>query len=485
MVFSSHIFLAYFLPVVLFLNYVLPFRWLTLMLTVVSYVFYGWANPPWVVLMLITSYVDYFCGLALVKFSGLPMDGADLPLLAKRGPRNLGQKVALAVSIFTNLAILSFFKYYDFAAESLNAIAGGVGVSAQMLPLLHVALPIGVSFYTFESMSYAIDVYRGDARPLRNPVDYQCFVALFPHLIAGPIIRYHTIAEQIRHRTFQYEKFARGAAFFCLGMAKKILLANPMGHVADRVFAAAGLGFLDTWYGLFAYAFQIYFDFSAYSDMAVGLGLMFGFCLMKNFDDPYRSESITELWRRWHISLSTWLRDYLYIPLGGNRLGESRTYLNLLTVMLLGGLWHGASWNFVFWGLYHGALLSMERRLGLRGFFDLSPRPIRVAGTFLLICVGWVFFRAETLPQAVQILRSLIGLEPTSAAASLAAAGIHTPYHLFVFAICGLIVWGAPQTWNYTQRLTPARAALCLSAFVTSVMLLWTQTVNPFLYFQF
>jgi len=485
MVFSSHIFLAYFLPLVLLLNYALPFRWLTLMLTVMSYIFYGWANPPWVLLMLITSYVDYFCGLALVKYSGLPMDGPDLPLLPKGTGRNLGQKVALGISIFTNIAILSFFKYYDFAAESINAIALGVGMPAEIAPLLHVALPIGVSFYTFESMSYAVDVYRGDARPLRNPIDYQCFVALFPHLIAGPIIRYHTIAEQIRSRAFNYEKFARGAAFFSLGMAKKILLANPMGHVADRAFAASGLSPLDTWYGLFAYAFQIYFDFSAYSDMAVGLGLMFGFCLMKNFDDPYHSTSITELWRRWHISLSTWLRDYLYIPLGGNRLGESRTYLNLMTVMLLGGLWHGASWNFVIWGLYHGLLLSLERKLGMRGIFDQFPKPIRVAGTFLLICIGWVFFRAETLPQSVQIIRSLIGLENLSPAASLATAGIHTPYYVFLFATCALIVWGAPQTWNFTQRLTPVRAVLCLSLFATSVVFLWTQTVNPFLYFQF
>jgi alginate O-acetyltransferase complex protein AlgI len=318
------------------------------------------------VLMLFSSYVDFFCGLALVKCSGLPCDSPELPLLPKGQPRNSAQKAALAISIFSNLAILGFFKYHDFAAANINALVQTLGLGDGVLSLLHLALPAGISFYTFESMSYAIDVYRGDARPLRNPIDYQMFVSLFPHLVAGPIVRYHTLARQIRARTFSYDKFARGVAFFSLGMAKKVLLANAMAHVADAAFSAGPLHWFDAWYGVVAYAFQIYFDFSGYSDMAIGLALMLGFALIKNFDSPYCATSITDFWRRWHISLSSWLRDYLYVPLGGNRRGPGRTYVNLITVMLVGGLWHGASWNFVIWGGLHGVLLAAERLAGGR-----------------------------------------------------------------------------------------------------------------------
>ena len=307
MVFSSHLFIFYFLPLVLLLNYALPFRWLSLALTLTGYAFYGWANPAWVLLMLASAYIDYFCGLVLVRYSGLPCDGPNLPLLPKGEQRNKVQKAALAVSLLSNLGILGFFKYHDFCAANLNALVQAIGLGGGGLTLLHLALPIGISFYTFESMSYAIDVYRGDARPLRNPIDYQMFVALFPHLVAGPIVRYHTLAGQIRSRTMGYDKFARGVAFFSLGMAKKVLLANAMAQVADATFTAEALHWFDAWYGLIAYAFQIYFDFSGYSDMAVGLALMLGFALIKNFDSPYQATSITDFWRRWHISLSTWL----------------------------------------------------------------------------------------------------------------------------------------------------------------------------------
>jgi alginate O-acetyltransferase complex protein AlgI len=338
--------------------------------------------------------VDYVCGRALVFFSGLPDEGRELPILPRGGHRNPAQRAALAVSMVTNLGLLAFFKYFDFGAASLNALATNLGLAPPIVSTLHVALPIGISFYTFQSMSYGIDVYRGDARPLRNPIDFLCFVSLFPHLVAGPILRYATLAEQLRSRTFSWAFFARGTAFFSLGMGKKILLANPMAYVADRAFAADVLPWHDGWFGLVAYAFQIYFDFSAYSDMAVGLGLMLGFRLIKNFDDPYRAESISDLWRRWHISLSTWLRDYLYVPLGGNRLGPSRTYVNLLVVMLLGGLWHGASWTFVVWGAIHGTLLAAERAQGRAALYRGLPRPLRIALTFGLRALAWVFFRA-------------------------------------------------------------------------------------------
>jgi alginate O-acetyltransferase complex protein AlgI len=482
MVFSSHLFLFYFLPLVLLLNYLLPFRWLSLALTLAGYLFYGWANPAWVLLMLFSSYVDYFCGLALVRFSGLPCDGPELPLLPRGQPRNLAQRAALAVSIFSNLAILGFFKYHDFAASNLNALAHALGLSEGTLSLLHLALPVGISFYTFESMSYAIDVYRGAARPLRNPIDYQMFVSLFPHLVAGPIVRYHTLAQQIRARTFGHDKFARGVAFFSLGLAKKVLLANAMAHVADAAFAAGALHWFDAWYGVVAYAFQIYFDFSGYSDMAVGLALMLGFSLIKNFDSPYRATSVTDFWRRWHISLSTWLRDYLYVPLGGNRRGAGRTYVNLLTVMLVGGLWHGASWNFVIWGGIHGVLLAAERVWAGR---RRLPPAAGMVMTFGVICVSWVFFRAETLPQAVRYLASLFGLRRVPVQAEALSALVYTPYHLFAFLVCALVVWRAPQAWTFSQRLTPLRAGTCLALLAVSIVFLWFQTVNPFLYFQF
>jgi alginate O-acetyltransferase complex protein AlgI len=485
MVFSSHIFLFYFLPLVLLVNYTLPFRFLSPALMLLSYAFYGWANPVWVLLMLFSSYVDYFCGLALVKYSGLEWHGPDLPWLPKGQPRNRAQKLALAVSMCSNLSILGFFKYYDFGIANINAVAHTAGLSGIDIQLLHIALPAGVSFYTFVSMSYAIDVYRGDARPLKNPIDFQFFVSLFPHLIAGPIIRYQTVAEQIRHRTFTYEKFARGVALFSLAMGKKILLANPMAHIADNIFNAGGLRWYDAWYGVIAYAFQIYFDFSAYSDMAVGLGLMIGFYFMKNFDDPYQAESITDLWHRWHISLSTWLRDYLYLPLGGNRKGEVRMYVNLMTVMLIGGLWHGASWNFVIWGGIQGAMLAMERLQGKDSAYRRLPMTVRIALTFFITCVSWVFFRAETLPQSVSYLKSLFGLGNPAFGSSAIAGAVYTPYHMLMFCVCIVFVWALPQAWNFTQKLPPIRAFACLAVFTLSIALLWTQTVNPFLYFQF
>lgn len=485
MVFSSHVFLFFFLPVVLACNYLLPFRSLSAVLTVLSYLFYGWSNPVWILLMLASSYVDFFCGLGLVRFGGHSLAGPDLPFLPKGEPRNRAQRLCLVTSLVSNLGILAFFKYYDFGVTNLEAAAGALGLGPIGLPVLNVALPVGVSFYTFQSMSYAIDVYRGAARPLKNPIDFQLFVALFPQLIAGPIVRYQTVAEQIRRRSFNVDKFSRGVAFFSLGLGKKILLANPMGHVADAAFNAGSLVWHDAWYGIVAYAFQIYFDFSGYSDMAVGLGLMLGFAFMKNFDDPYLAESITDFWRRWHISLSTWLRDYLYVPLGGNRSGEARTYVNLLTVMLVGGLWHGASWNFVIWGAIQGLMLAAERLMDKDSPYRRLPAPLRIAVTFGVTCLAWVFFRAETLPQAMVYLRSLVALADVPPGALAVAATIYTPYHLTMTLICALVVWSLPQVWDFTRRLTPVKSVACLAVLVLSVMIMWTQTTNPFLYYQF
>jgi alginate O-acetyltransferase complex protein AlgI len=289
----------------------------------------------------------------------------------------------------------------------------------------------------------------------------------------------------MRSRTHTYDKFARGIAFFAIGMAKKILLANPLGLVADRAFAAANLHWYDAWYGLTSYAFQIYFDFSGYSDMALGLALMMGFVLIKNFDAPYQADSITDFWRRWHISLSTWLRDYIYIPLGGNRIGPKRTYFNLMVVMLIGGLWHGANWTFVIWGAIHGFMLAFERWQGKNSPYRQLPRPMRVGITFVIVCLAWVFFRAPTLHQATHYLANLFALTPTTFAADIARVPMYDLYHVLVYLAAVLVVWKMPQTWTFTSLLTLRRAAVCMALYALAVLFMWTQSENPFIYFQF
>jgi alginate O-acetyltransferase complex protein AlgI len=485
MVFSSQIFLFYFLPAVLLLYYLVPFRARTALIAISSYVFYGWANPVWAVIMFFGSSVDYICGLALLKLSGLPDHDGLPPVIGPEVPRTRGMRIVLAISIATNLGLLATFKYAGFLAENVNALATLLGSERTLVPVLHLVLPIGISFYTFKAMSYAIDVYRGDARPMRRFTDYMCFEAFFPDLVAGPIIRYAAMEEQMRVRQHTWDKFARGVAFFAFGMAKKILIANPMGHIADTAFAASALRVHDAWFGVFGYAFQIYFDFSGYSDMAVGLALMMGFVLIQNFDSPYMADSITDFWRRWHISLSTWLRDYLYIPLGGNRVGPGRTYVNLMTVMLFGGLWHGASWNFVLWGGIHGGMLAFERAQGKQGFYARLPHPIRVGLTFVIVCLSWVFFRAKTLPESLAYLRSMVGAAHAGLASDVVAGAIYTPYHATMFVIAALTVWAVPNTWALTNRLSMGRAVGGMALLALSVLLMWTQTVNPFLYFQF
>jgi alginate O-acetyltransferase complex protein AlgI len=485
MVFSSHLFIFYFLPLALAVYYLLPRRAKQLGLTVLSYGFYGWANPSFMALMLFSTVVDYLCGLALAGRFGRGWR-EPIALLPKGGERSRKQRWAVAISVGTNLSLLGFFKYFNFGVDSFNLIVTSLGFSQwQLDSLLRIALPLGISFYTFQSMSYTIDVYRGEARALRNFIDFACYVSLFPQLVAGPIIRFAEIADQLRNRTETVEKFARGVAFFSLGLGKKVLLANPCGKVADMVFDAGSVLPVDAWYGAAAYAFQIYFDFSGYSDMAIGLGLMLGFVFPKNFDSPYKAESITDFWKRWHLSLSTWLRDYLYIPLGGNRMGPSRTYINLLLVMLLGGLWHGAAWNFVLWGGFHGVLLALERSRGKRSLFAGLPRPARVAGTFLLVTLSWVLFRAPDLAGAIGYLANMLGLGQRFPGEVLIGGVINQPYYLGTVAVAAVIAWGAPQTWDWTRRLPWWRTLICLTVLWVSIVALTTQAFNPFIYFIF
>lgn len=490
MVFSSYLFCFFFLPLALLLYYLAPRRLRHLLLTLVSYVFYGWANPAFTVLMLISTAIDWVAGL---KIAGAPFFGdGEIARLEPGGERTRRQKLFLLVSMSANLSLLGFFKYFHFAVDSWNGLAHFLGLEAAVVATtLKVILPLGISFYTFQSMSYAIDVYRGESAALRNPIDFACFVAMFPQLVAGPIIRFSEVADQLRSRTHTLDKFARGVVFFSFGMAKKVLLANSCGKLADIAFGANELHSLDAWLGVVAYAFQIYFDFSGYSDMAIGLGLMFGFSFPKNFDSPYLSRSITEFWRRWHMSLSRWLRDYLYVSLGGNRLGRRRTYLNLAIVMVLGGLWHGAAWNFVVWGAFHGALLAFERWRGERPGAAAAARPEglaaapRVALTFVLVLISWVFFRASDLQHAGAYLAAMFGLAETTGRAALMSGVLLRPYTFLALAVAGVVVWAAPQSWDFTRHLSWGKALYALLLLGLSLVVLGTQGFNPFIYFIF
>lgn len=479
MVFSSHFFLFYFLPVALLLYYASPSRVRALTLTILSYVFYGWTNPLFCSLLLFSTAVDYLCGRAMVGWRAFDPTG-ELRTLAPDAPRSFRQRALVAVSVVVNLGLLGFFKYFNFGVDSANAALAALGLP-QFDAVLRVTLPLGISFYTFQSMSYTIDVYRGRAAPQRRVIDFACYVALFPQLVAGPIIRYHELAAQLRARTHTWEEAARGIALFLIGLTKKICLANPCGKVADTAFGAAELHTLDAWIGVVAYAFQIYFDFSGYSDMAVGLGLMLGFTFPENFHSPYKATSITDFWRRWHISLSTWLRDYLYIPLGGNRIGPARTYVNLIVVMLLGGLWHGANWTFVLWGAYHGALLAIERALGIGD--AQRGRAVRQTATFLLVVIGWVFFRASDASEAVRVLAGMAGMNGAGTLSdAMQAAGALALIGLIATA---LLAFGAPNTWQLRWRFSPLQIAALLLLLAVSIAVIMVNTSSPFLYFQF
>lgn len=485
MVFSSHIFIFYFLPLALLLYWAMPARGRNALLTLLSYLFYGWSNPAFVGVMLFSTLVDYAAGLG-IGVSHVQHLRGPLAALDKDAPRTRRQKNWLLLSLVSNLSLLAFFKYFNFATDNLIALTGMTGDAASQLDAaLRITLPLGISFYTFQSMSYTLDVYRGHAVPLKNLIDFACYVSMFPQLVAGPIIRFSDVASQLTQRTLTMNKTVRGLAFFSVGLAKKVLLANPCGKIADTVFDAATSSMLDAWYGAIAYAFQIYFDFSGYSDMAVGLGLMLGFVFAKNFDAPYRSASITEFWRRWHISLSSWLRDYLYIPLGGSRKSAMRTYLNVMIVMLLGGLWHGAAWNFMVWGGLHGLLLSLERFLGKKSIYARIPSVVKIAMTFILVLFTWVVFRADNLSAAVEYWGRMLYLADGSSTTSLVSELIYKPYYLCVMLISCLVVWIGIDVWNWTRKLYVWKLLVIFLLFWSAVAMLTSQSYNPFIYFIF
>ena len=499
MVFSSYVFLLYFLPLTLFMYYASPLRLRHLVLMLLSYTFYGWANPLFVPLLLASTVIDYFCGLAisgtgpvwLARLSKDPtlLDLWQKPIALVEPSSNVGRRRrrnAVIISVFTNLSLLGFFKYFNFGIDTVNDLSDWLGAPWLRLDVaLRVTLPLGISFYTFQSMSYTIDVARGHAPAVRRFIDFACYVSMFPQLVAGPIIRFSEVADQLAYRKHTVTKFVRGIAFVSIGLAKKVLIANPCGRVADLAFNAGVIGTVDAWYGAAAYAFQIYFDFSGYSDIAIGLGLMLGFVFPKNFNSPYRATSVTEFWRRWHISLSSWLRDYLYVPLGGNRKGYIRTYANLAIVMLIGGLWHGASWTFVVWGAIHGMLLTLERIAGRRPLYHALPNGIKIASTFCIVLVTWVFFRSSDLESAFIYLRSMAGFTPATNAAHLLNYVMWDTYSVMAVLTAAIVTWTAPQTWDWTMKLTAPRAATALGLLGLSWAVLATQSHNPFLYFIF
>lgn len=479
MAFSSHIFLFYFLPVLLALYHALPARWLAarnVLLLVAGYVFYAWIDPRLTLLLFSLTVVNYV-----------------LSRLIASSPTRRIQLLTTAGAIALDLVVLGIFKYTAFLGDSLNSLLRLAGRDA--LPLLRIVLPVGISFYTFKVISYIADVYRGRSPAARSLLDFACYVSFFPQLLSGPIQRYGTIdakgetvptfADQLAAREHTRDRFSRGVALFMLGSAKKILLADGVAQVADAVFVAESPGTLDAWFGALAYSFQLYFDFSAYSEMAIGLGLMFGFECARNFDAPYRAEGFGDFWRRWHISLSGWLRDYLYIPLGGNRAGTGRTYINLMIVFLLCGLWHGAGWTFLVWGAWHGIWLVVERFLGRRPFYAFLPSSVRVLVTFLLITVGWVIFRAVDLAEAGRMLAIMFAPQSAQGGSTLLSAVLYTRGHLILMALCALLVFQPVQGYDWARRLRWAKIPVLVVLFALALMTMFAQSFRSFLYFQF
>ena len=464
MIFSSLTFLFAFLPLTLAVYFLAPLRWRNLILLLVSLFFYGWGEPIYITIMFLSILIDYSHGLLVEKYR----------------ENDKKARYFVAQSIIFNLLLLGFFKYWDFFAANLSLIPG---IS---IPQFGIPLPIGISFFTFQTMSYTVDVYRKDAPVQRNIINFGAFVTMFPQLIAGPIVKYKTVAAELNQRSHTFENFALGARRFCVGLAKKVLLANSIGALWDAQLAAQGTGELSVvgaWMGLFAFGFQIYFDFSGYSDMAIGLGRIFGFRFNENFDYPYLSSSVTEFWRRWHMSLTSWFREYLYIPLGGNRGGTAKALRNILIVWFCTGFWHGASWNFILWGLYFAAWLIIEKYM-LRNVLTKTPAAIKHLYTIIVVFVGWGLFAMEDLTVCGQYLKTCFGGGTLWGAAD--------GYILRSYALTFLILIVASTTlgvkvWNRlsekTQKiLTPVLMALGL---IICTAYLVDGSYNPFLYFRF
>ncbi len=461
MIFSSLPFLFFYLVAVLAVYKLSPLKLRNLILLLVSLFFYGWGEPVYILIMLLSIVVDYVHGMLVERW--------------REDDRKARR--AVASSVFFNLAILVFFKYWDFIAGNLNALTG------LQLPVLGLPLPIGISFYTFQTMSYTIDVYRQDAPVQKNPIVFGAYVTLFPQLIAGPIVRYKSVADQLEERREDLDKFVSGVRRFTVGAAKKVLLANAIGQLWDQSLAAEGLTATGAWLGLAAYAFQIYFDFSGYSDMAIGLGRMFGFEFLENFNYPYISKSVVEFWKRWHISLTTWFREYVYFPLGGNRVPKWKWIRNILIVWTLTGIWHGAGWNFLLWGLYYGAWMLAER-LFLGKWLEKLPGAVRHIYTMFIVLIGWALFAVEDMGRLGSYFSSLFGGGGWFSAVDGYRLRTYLPT-LVILAIGSTPLMG--KLWDRLGERTRAvlQPLLVLGALVLCTASLVDAGYNPFLYFRF
>lgn len=467
MLFSSLVFLWYFLPACAALFYLLRRRQTAanLLLLAASLIFYAWGEPSYIVLMAASIALNYTFGLAASRYRRKPV---------------------LAVCVLANLAVLGYFKYFHFLAELFNLLLPGNPVA-----LREIALPIGISFYTFQALSYVIDVYRGEIEVQRDPLKLALYISFFPQLIAGPIVQYHDVSEQLEHRQLSWEKTAYGIRRFTYGLGKKVIFANSFAAVVDRVFGDANRPMIGTglaWFVMLLYALQIYYDFSGYSDMAIGLGKMFGFDFMENFRYPYLSASVREFWRRWHISLSNWFKQYVYIPLGGNRKGNIRTCVNLLIVFLLTGLWHGAGVNFVLWGVYYGVFLVLERAF-LGRWLEKNPWPVlNHVYTLAVVLIGWTLFRVEDMGELLSLWQVMfLGKGGALSVAMFADRRVWTLLILGI-ALCGPVQRLCPRFKEALFRenaVTIGSTAAVAAVLVVCTVLLVSSTYNPFIYFRF
>lgn len=455
MVFSSVFFLLCFLPLVLTVYYLIDKKFKNAVLLIFSLVFYAWGEPVYIWLMLFSIVFNYLCGLFVRD-----------------------RKSVLLISVIGNLATLIFFKYIDFLIGTVNSIF------SLQIPLFKLALPIGISFYTFQAMSYVIDVYRKKASPQKNIISFGTYISLFPQLIAGPIVRYTTIDEQLSERKLTGEGIFKGIVLFIAGLGKKVLIANNIGLLWEAMHSADRIPVVSAWLGIIAFALQIYFDFSGYSDMAVGLGKMFGFDFERNFNYPYISTSVTDFWRRWHISLSTWFKEYVYIPLGGNRVSPVRKRVNLLIVWALTGLWHGASFNFLLWGLYYAVLLILEKDWYGK-YIEKCSKGIKIAYSLLVVLIGWVFFACESMPDAFRYLGNMFGIGAEGFFNSATMYALSSNFSMLLLGITAMLPIGKKLFRPYIEK-NPAVAIIpCVIVFILSIIYLADASYNPFLYFRF
>lgn len=483
MLFSSPVFLYLFLPITLVVYYLSPQKVKNTSLLIASLIFYAWGGVSLLALLLSSTILNYLIGILIHKF-----------------PQKMHKKIALSGGIIINLGLLIYFKYAMFISTNINHLL--TSLNASLIDIKDIVLPIGISFFTFQALSYLVDVYRGTTKVQNNIIKLSLFISLFPQLIAGPIVRYHDISQQLDNRDHKVSLFASGIRRFILGLGRKVLIANPMAFVADAAFNSqnADLSISMAWLGIFAYALQIYYDFAGYSDMAIGLARMFGFNLLENFNSPYVAKSIKDFWRRWHISLSSWFRDYLYIPLGGNKKSNKRTYFNLFLVFFITGLWHGAAWNFVIWGLIHGFFLIIER-IGFEKTLKKLPAFVQHIYTIGIVLIAWVFFRAENSDHAVNYIRTMIGLNNSNW--GFLQITEYTGIQFITVSI--LAILGAINMFQHVRQknnnymnnndnnsatfiyhaIEISKIVFIISVLFLSTLYLITGSYNPFIYFRF